>query len=214
MNGSYNLVFEYYENSGDNRVSFAQQTLTLLPVSVEAFTAVLKGDKVELNWLLSANSTPKYFEVEKSADGMSFKSLGVVNFNSNWAKLNYSFTDATIANGVSYYRLKITDADGIITYSKITSVNVNIAATKNISIFPTVVTGNNFYIKSASHIRNAVVMISDFSGRIIIKQSIGNITAGQPVQVQANGLINGRGMYTVTISGNETNFFAGKIVVQ
>lgn len=214
MSGSYNLVLEYYENSGDNRVSFAQQTLTLLPVSVEALTAVVKGDKVELNWLLSANSTPKFFEVEKSADGMSFKSVGTVKSNSNWSVLNYSFTDAAINEGVSYYRLKITDADGIISYSKITTVNIKVTASKSINIFPTVVTASNFYIKSASNIRNAVVMIADFSGRIIVKQSIGNVTAGQPVQVNANALTNGKGMYTVSVTGSETNFFAGKIVVQ
>lgn len=214
MNGSYNLVLEYYENSGDNRVSFSQQVLTLLPISVEAFTAVAKGDDVELKWQVSANSTPRSFEVEKSADGMSFKSVGTVASNSNWSNVQYSFIDQSATEGLSYYRLKLTDADGVITYSKITTINISGAQNKRVNVYPTVVAGGSFYIKSAQAIRNAVVTISDFSGRVIVKQPVGNITAGQPLQVNANSLVNGKGMYSVVIASSETSLFAGKIIVQ
>ncbi|MGN6490655.1 MAG: T9SS type A sorting domain-containing protein [Agriterribacter sp.] len=214
LNGSYNLVLEYYENTGDNRVTFAQQRLMLLPVSIEAFTATAKKDEVQLNWLVSSNSTPRSFEIEKSTDGALFSSLGTVASNSDWSVRDYNFTDHTVTQGISYYRLRITDASGVITYSKITTVNITVAQNKPVSVYPTVVTGGSFYIRTAQAVRNAVVTVSDFSGRVVIKQHVGNITAGQTTQVHASNLTHGKGMYSVVIASSDANLFAGKIVVQ
>lgn len=214
LNGTYNLVLEYYENTGDNRVTFAQQRLMLLPVSIEAFSATAKKEEVELNWLVSSNSTPRAFEVEKSTDGASFSSLGTVASHSDWSVRDYNFTDRSMTQGISYYRLRITDATGVITYSKITTVNIAIAQNKPVNVYPTVINGNSFYIRSAQSIRNAVVTVCDFNGRMLVKQPVGNITAGQPLQVQASSLANGKGMYSVSIVSSEMNVFAGKIVVQ
>ncbi|MBX2925005.1 MAG: hypothetical protein KF746_22580 [Chitinophagaceae bacterium] len=214
LSGSYNLVLEYYENSGDNRVSFALQTLTMLPISVEAFTAAAKDDKVDLSWTVSANSSPRSFEVEKSADGISFKSLGTVPSNVNWAITGYKFSDISVAEGISYYRLKMTDADGVLTYSKVITIHIAVSGNRNIRIYPSIVTGNGFYIKSTRQVRNAVITVTDINGRMLIKQPAGNIAAGQPLQVEASAIAGKKGMYTVAITGSDNNWFAGRIIVQ
>lgn len=214
LNGTYNMVLEYFENGGDNRVTFAFQTLSLLPVSIEAFTAIQRNKAVEINWAISSNSNPKTFEVERSANGSSFNTIGEVSSNNNSAVLNYNYTDVNPLSGTSYYRLKITDLTNVITYSKIVSVQTITVADDKIEVYPNVITGNDFQLKAHKNIKNATVSISDLSGRIIVKQNIGNIIAGQPVKVSTGNSKAGKGMYLVILMSNNAPVSTDKIIVQ
>ncbi|MFT3703951.1 MAG: PA14 domain-containing protein [Agriterribacter sp.] len=214
LNGTYNMVLEYYENGGENRISFAMQTLSLLPVTLEFFNAQEKNNTVELNWGVSSNSDPKSFEVERSADGTSFTTIRKVQSSNNSSVLNYNYTDANPVSGVAYYRLKITDLTDVITYSTIISVRTTVAANDKIAFYPNVITDNYFQVKANKNIKNAVVTISDLSGRIISKQNIGTLTAGQPSRISTGNGKPGKGMYIVVLSGNESQISTGKIIIQ
>ncbi|MCC6289518.1 MAG: T9SS type A sorting domain-containing protein [Chitinophagaceae bacterium] len=211
LNGSYNLVLEYYENTGDNRVSFNLQTLSLLPVSLEAFTAVEKNNAVELNWTIAGGSNPDIFEVERSADGNAFSAMQKIAGTVN--KTTYTYTDAHPVSGVSHYRLKITDLTGVVTYSKVISVRLAVSSQQAVNIYPTVVTDNYFSIAVNKTVNKAEIIIADLSGRIIKKQSAVNITAGTPVKV-STGNIHAKGIYFVSVIINDVQSSAGKIIIQ
>lgn len=213
LSGTHNLVLEYYENAGDNRVSFAMQTLSLLPITLESFTAREKERAVQLNWTISSNSDPVLFEVERSIDGSTFSGIGRILSNSN-PVTHYSFTDPSPFRGMAYYRLKMTDKSGITTYSATVSIRAAEASVNKISVYPTVVTGHSFFVTSSSNIRNAVITITGLNGKIISKQNAGNITAGQAIRVFAGAATSGKGIYAVTISGNDFGMVTGKIIVQ
>ncbi len=214
LSGSYNMVLEYYENSGDNRVTFSMRTLSLLPVSLESFNAIQKNNNVVLDWSVSSGSNPKSFEVERSGDGTNFTGIVSVAPGNGAPVTRFTATDNAPLDGVSYYRLKITDLTGVITYSKILSVNISVAGNNEVVFYPTVVSDGYVMLKSRSSVKNAVVAVSDMSGRIISKQNIGNVTAGQPVRIAAAGHKPGRGMYIVTLSGADFAVATGKIIIQ
>jgi hypothetical protein len=214
LSGTYNMVLEYFENGGDNRVTFAFQTLSLLPVSIEALTATLRNKAVEINWAISSNSNPETFNVERSANGSSFIAIGEVKSNNNSAVVDYSYTDANPLSGTSYYRLKITDLTGVITYSKIVSVQSTTVADDKVEIYPNVITGNDFQLRAHRNIKNATVAISDLSGRIIVKQNIGNITAGQAVKISTGNSKAGKGMYVVMLISSDVSVSTNKIIIQ
>ncbi|MBP6385516.1 MAG: hypothetical protein KA313_02490 [Pseudarcicella sp.] len=68
----------------------------------------------ELNWIVSSESNTMYFEVQKSLNGVDFEKTGTINANfSN----KYRFLDLSNGNLV-YYRLKMIDSDGVLSYSK------------------------------------------------------------------------------------------------
>jgi hypothetical protein len=214
LSGSYNMVLEYYENSGDNRVTFLMRTLSLLPVSLESFNAIQKNNDVILDWSVSSGSNPKSFEVERSSDGKSFTGILSLETGNDMSVTHFTATDKSSLYGISYYRLKITDLTGVITYSKILSVNISAEGNNEVAFYPTVVSDGYVTLKSRSSVKNAVVAISDMSGRIISKQNIGNVTAGMPVRIAAADHKPGKGMYIVTLSGADFAVATGKIIIQ
>jgi hypothetical protein len=127
---------------------------------------------------------------------------------------HFTATDKSSLYGISYYRLKITDLTGVITYSKILSVNISAEGNNEVAFYPTVVSDGYVTLKSRSSVKNAVVAISDMSGRILSKQNIGNVTAGQPVRMAAAGHNPVRGIYIITLSGADFAVATGKIIIQ
>lgn len=214
LSGSYNMVLEYYENTGDNRVTFSMRTLSIMPVSLEAFTAAQKNNDVVLHWSVSAGSNPKSFEVERSSNGTNFAGILTVGAGNNTAITNFTATDKAPLDGTSYYRLKITDLTGVITYSKILTVSLSSAGSEAVSFYPTVVSDGYVTLKSRNSVKNAVIAISDMSGRIISKQNMGNITAGQPVRISTGSHSQGRGLYIITLSESGVVMTTGKIIIQ
>lgn len=213
LSGSQNLVLEYYENGGNNRVSFSMRTLMILPVTLQSFTARERSESVELNWSLSQDSNPDKFVIEKSNDGISFSPIGNNPSKEN-GSTQYRFIDPTPFEGLAYYRLKITDQNGMVTYSFAISVrNVNSTPNK-VSVFPTIVTGNSFSIKSKTNIRNAEITISGINGKVMSKQKIGNISAEQPFPVSLGNSSLGKGIYLVSISGGDYAYSTSKIIIQ
>lgn len=211
LNGTYNMVLEYYENTGDNRVSFSLQTLSILPVSLEAFTATEKNKTVEVSWGISDGSNPDIFEVERSADGNTFsviqKIAGTVN------QTAYNYTDRHPVSGLNYYRLKITDLTGVITYSKIVSARLNTSSQQAVNIHPTVVTNNYFSIAVNKATAKAEIIIADLSGRIVKRQSAGYIAAGNPIKVTTEN-IHAKGIYFISVTTNDGLVSTGKIIIQ
>lgn len=213
LNGTYNLVLEFYENGGDNRVTFDVQSLTLLAVHLQTFTATLQDKNVELNWAVSTGSTPKQFEVERSSNGSSFTTISSINANT--AALQYTATDKNVAAGKWYYRLKMTDQNGSVSYSDILTVRI-LPAGNDAVLYPTVVTGSFVTFTSGTNITKAIVTITDVNGRLTAQLPAGNITAGVPVQLPltANKQKPASGFYIVKVSGANGAMATGKLLVQ
>ncbi|PJB01595.1 MAG: hypothetical protein CO127_02975 [Ignavibacteria bacterium CG_4_9_14_3_um_filter_36_18] len=99
-----------------------------LPVELSSFSAIIKGNKVELNWQTATEVNNYGFEIERSVVGDqrsanaaadSWTKIGFENGhgNSNSVK-EYSFTDKPNGGAKFKYRLKQIDNDGKYEYSK------------------------------------------------------------------------------------------------
>ena len=74
-----------------------------------------------MNWLSSNEENLNTYQVQRSTDGSNFADLTNGNMaakNSSNA-VNYNFTDNNPVSGINYYRLKITDKAGKISFSTI-----------------------------------------------------------------------------------------------
>lgn len=91
-----------------------------LPVSLLSFTAHKEGfGRARLKWATASEKNNKGFDIEKSKDGILFEKIGFVPGKGNsQTVVNYQTTDHAF-NAPAYYRLKQTDNDGTIDYSKI-----------------------------------------------------------------------------------------------
>lgn len=106
-----------------------------LPVSLLSFSAKKNDKSVELMWVTEAESNISHYELQRSSDGRSFSIFQTIQSTNSISKMNYSYRDNNPINGVAYYRLKIAEVDGSISYSKI--VTVQFATGNSITVYPT-----------------------------------------------------------------------------
>ncbi|UII22739.1 T9SS type A sorting domain-containing protein [Fulvivirga ligni] len=121
LEGSTDLILEYYENGGYNRVTFNySQVACTLPVELTSFDVDGKDDYNELHWSTASELNNDGFEVQRSKDGKSFETIAWVagHGTTNDEKL-YSFVDYEPLKGNNYYRLKQIDFDGQYEYSPV-----------------------------------------------------------------------------------------------
>ncbi len=107
-----------------------------LPVLLVNFEAVLNPDKtVGLSWTTQQEVGMSHFEVERSADGQHWSSIGKVNARGNSAvPTDYVFTDQAPLSGANYYRIRMVNLDNI---SGLTRIRVvRILQVKGVSVYP------------------------------------------------------------------------------
>jgi Secretion system C-terminal sorting domain/PA14 domain len=122
LNGTYDLVLEFYENSGGNRVSFSY-VAGALPVTLSEFKGRQVGDYNMLEWTTASEKNNQGFYIERSLDARKFESIGWIPGNgTTLVKQSYSFKDELPQIGINYYRLNQQDFDLKQEYSNVISV--------------------------------------------------------------------------------------------
>lgn len=135
-----------------------------LPVNLLTFEAVKQIKKVLLQWTTDNELNSDKYIVERSADGITYASVGSVAAYNNGNKNNYSFTDLQPFSGLNFYRLRMTDKDGSFKNSPIRKVNFDNAG-DDISVYPNPVVQDKVFIASSSNCSTAVLF--DAAGKII-----------------------------------------------
>ncbi len=96
----------------------------LLPFTLVSFNSRIKESKVYLDWTVEEASGFFFYNIERSADGLDWKTIGFRDINdNNSAADKYQFIDEFPGSGRNYYRLKTVDIDGVISYSAVTMIN-------------------------------------------------------------------------------------------
>ncbi|MEO6290257.1 MAG: T9SS type A sorting domain-containing protein [Ginsengibacter sp.] len=164
-------------------------TNTLLPTRFSGFSATNNADNVNLKWAVENENAVDRYEIERSADGISFTSIQTIkSASTSVGAKSYSIMDniGSISSKIVYYRIKQFDQDGSYYYSKIVAVrknNLNSAVT----IYPNPVKGNLFL-----NIKNS----SDTKARIYVTNAV-----GKKVLLQNENLYDGNN--SVSIEGVE-----------
>jgi hypothetical protein len=110
-------------------------TTSLLPVELLSFEAKKEGTAVKLDWETASELNNDYFDVQRSADGFIFETIGVVEGAGTYdGQLSYEFYDKNPLSGVNYYRIKTVDFDKATDYSKIIALTFN--RESDINVFP------------------------------------------------------------------------------
>ncbi len=109
---------------------------SLLPISLTSFSASQNGDEIEIAWTTNSEVNNDYFTVEYSTNGVSFKTLEIVQGNGTTSEVNeYAITtEASRFNGVVYFRLKQTDYNGEYSYSDV--ITLMVESSKELYVYP------------------------------------------------------------------------------
>lgn len=121
-----------------------------LPITLTKFTAQRSGSEGLLQWQTAQEENSRDFTIERSADGKTYTTIGVVAAaGKSSALLNYTFTDLSPINSVNYYRLKQSDLDDKYTYSPVRTLNFSESSrlgwysTGKLSVEVNLLQGNN-----------------------------------------------------------------------
>jgi len=86
-----------------------------LPVTLLGFTGQIQGRQHLLEWAFVPNQQPAVCVLERSKDGKAFSAL----YDDKKMMSEGAYTDVQPFAGTNYYRLRMTDKDGSISYSNI-----------------------------------------------------------------------------------------------
>lgn len=98
----------------------------ILPVKLLYYEVEGKGINAVLTWVTASEENNSHFEVERSADGKTWNTIGELKGKGTTStKQEYSYTDNGIGKELStvYYRLRQVDYDGAYEYSNTDVVN-------------------------------------------------------------------------------------------
>jgi hypothetical protein len=209
--GTYNVAI----TDGNNCTATGAVTVTssscsvILAVSNLSFTAQKQGNTVQLDWKTTTEINNDHFDVERSKDGINWQVIGTVKGHGNSSTpIQYNYTDALPLNGINYYRLKQTDADGKFTYSQVKTVQFT--GQWLVKLYPNPVKG--FMVLEFNNDRDekGAIVIQTMAGSTIFateKQLVKGLNRITLNQVQPLA----QGTYMVTL-GTQNNIFRSKFV--
>jgi CARDB len=128
----------WYSRQQSGYTSFSPFTVTsvnvALPLHLLQFTAVASGKAALLQWQTADEVNTSHFVIQHSVTGQQFADIGSVNAVNRVGTNQYSFTHTPLAEGLHYYRLRMTDMDGRFTYSGIKLVKIE--AGTGLQVYP------------------------------------------------------------------------------
>lgn len=132
-----------------------------LPVELTAFTATTRtAGQIELRWATASELHNDRFEVQRSADGEQFVTLGaVVGHGSSTAPHAYSYRDVVVlaSPALRYYRLRQVDTDGTSTFSPVRAVLVA-GTPAALQVFPTLASEGLVHYAFAGSMANGAAL--------------------------------------------------------
>ncbi len=140
-----------------------------LPVTMTAYTAALApdGTQVNVDWTTSIEQNNKYFIIQRSGDGSTFRNLdSVPSAAPPGGGHSYVYADAAPLTGNNFYRLEQVDEDGKATFYGVLKVTVADLATKVCSQSKS---GRRLVYLHLSHPELGALQVSlmDMQGRVL-----------------------------------------------
>lgn len=147
-----------------NIISFTKNT-PVCPLSVKSgnITAANAGSRNHVDWTTASESVGDIMTVERSANGTEFTALA--SMHGKGAPSAYTWWDNAPVNGVNYYRLKLTDANGHRTYTEIASASVN--GNFEIKAYPNPVLNTLTVTTSGAPAANSRISLTDITGKVL-----------------------------------------------
>ncbi len=182
-------------------------TTSDLPISLLQLTAsVFNKNEVAINWTTVSEINNQYFTVQRSIDGVSYNDIAkIVGADNSVSKQCYQLIDSTPMNGISYYRLKQTDADGKESYSSIVSVNISTSESELTAYPNPTLSYLNLKISNMSSKKLGFRIVS-LEGKVIFQQLIkDNLTTINTSTLNS-------GTYILSVTNDNTLIKSFKII--
>ncbi len=127
----FRFVMDDYANVDD---AFLCVNNCVLATKLSTFSAISSKCAAKLNWTATTETDLKNYEIQTSADGNAFKTIGTIAPKNTASLNNYNFSTASVSNKI-FFRLKMVDVDGKYTFSDVIPLSVKCDA-NNVNVYP------------------------------------------------------------------------------
>lgn len=147
-----------------------------LSVKMTVFSVKKTGNDALLTWVTESETKNDHFDIERSIDGINYTSLGRVAGNGTTSDTkNYQYADPINSSAkIIYYRLRIVDLDGKITYSKLIALRMDgLVSLNNFTTYPNPFISDVKLQMSSTRELPAIIRINNMAGQ---QQTLRNVT--------------------------------------
>ncbi|MGG9960411.1 LamG-like jellyroll fold domain-containing protein [Ferruginibacter sp. SUN106] len=136
-----------------------------LPIKLLSFSAALQNvNNAILQWQIATAEDASKYELQRSTDSRNFMAIDLQRGNSFATRFNY--TDNTLHNGTYYYRLKITDHTGKLSYSNTAVLKVG-SKEQLFSVYPNPVKKGESLQLNLQNITADKIEIVNIAGQVV-----------------------------------------------
>lgn len=181
------------------------QSNLVLPITLTGFSVSAGFNKTDLiKWTTAGEENNIRFEIQRSNDGISFSPVYTENTNISSQQDSFEWTDHESTGSMVYYRLKITEASGLVNYSSIVSIRNN---------YNNIVLNNIYFDHSAGNLslqitsnesRTIILSIINTSGSVITTKKEFISSPGQTVSIPIQSISSGEYFIKVTTDDGQS----------
>jgi hypothetical protein len=145
-----------------------------LPVELLSFDGECQTESIKITWSTATEHNSDYFEIQKSNDGLSWRTLTSVSASGNSnQKLDYTISDFEKIDGNNYYKLIQYDFDGQSKEWGPINVTCNSTSKGYFTIFPNPSSGDfQVVLNDKTMIGSGNLIINDTKGSEIVNQEV------------------------------------------
>lgn len=196
-----------YTRGGGGFASFSPfsvgSNLPLLPLAdLLSFNVKKQGNSAQLIWAVSKDNKMIKFEIQRSANGQLFNTISTLNAINN--QENYIGFDNNLLIGVNYYRLKVTEKNGDVFYSKVLIISNQNQGVKILGMAPTLVIERSVMTIQISKLNQIRLEIGDMTGKKIM--NFNNMVNEGINEIQLNLQQLSTGAYVLNVYDNNGNY--------
>jgi hypothetical protein len=160
------------------RIIFKRMPLLVaIPFTFTSVKAYAQNEQINVSWKTVNENKIRNFNIERSADGISFSEMSSVN-PSDLSSNSYEWTDHFPTKENNYYRIRSVNSEGSTEYSNVVKVELNSSAGRNtalstgITVYPNPATAANLNLRMINQVagKYEIRLINSY-GQSVLDQS-------------------------------------------
>lgn len=202
-------------STSENTVNFSTNEVALgtappetLPVELISFIGLAKNGSIILEWTTASELNNDYFDIQHSADGVDFESIGTEKGNGTTNELiTYQIIDKSPRLGVNYYRLRQVDFDGAEEIHPVIRVTNDFHRSSiDVIFYPNPATIENMRVRILSGDDHTPIMLKvvDLTGRVYLDKQIEGTLLYEDKMIPSKRMIPGLYFLTIRQGSNTT----------